>query len=296
VELQWRVADADVRSLVWGFVERRDAVRTGAAVHFPMAYPHMQVSLEGRYRVELEGRFGTLPRGALWGSSFEGRRGEPAGKVRAFVAAFTFEGAALLLGGPPRIAAGRILDLDSLPSCASAGLIERLILASSFETRVRIVENFFRTLAAGPLPRFADSPVLALSSAIATDGCRGPVGEIARVAGLSERTLYNRLQLEIGCGPKRLLRVARLHRLLRTLHPCPLGGRPTVDPLLEFVDQAHMHREFVALTGVKPRAFVSGKSSSGDRLFHSLGAESPEREPQSLLVVAKAAPLPQERR
>jgi AraC-like DNA-binding protein len=229
--------------------------------------------------VGLEGRLRTLPRGALWGSSFDVRRGEPAGKVRAFVAAFTFEGAALLLGGPPRIAAGRIVDMETLPSCASSALVERLVEAGSFEARVRIVEELFRRLAVDPLPRFADSPVLALSSAIATDACRGPVREIARVSGLSERTLYNRVQLEIGCGPKRLLRLARLHRLLRTLHPSPLGGRPHVDPMLEFVDQAHMHREFLSLTGVKPRAFVAGKAQSGDRLFHSLGASPPGKAP-----------------
>jgi AraC-like DNA-binding protein len=270
--LHWRLAEPDVRSLVWGFVERRDSVEAGAAFHFPMAYPHLQVTLDGRYRVEQEGRLDTLPRGALWGSSFEARRGEPAGPVRAFVAAFTFEGAALLLGGPPRIAAGRIVDLETLSSCASATLVERLVEAGSFEERVRIVEDFFRTLAADPLPRFADRPVLALCSAIATDARRGSVGALARTAGLSERTLYNRVSNEIGCGPKRLLRLARLHRLLRTLHPAPLGGRPPVDPYLEFADQAHLHREFVALTGLSPRAFVAGKAASGDRLFHSLAA------------------------
>jgi AraC-like DNA-binding protein len=264
---------------VWGFVERHEAVEAGGAVHFPMAYPHLQVTLEGRYRVEQDGRLGTLPRGALWGSAFAVRRGEPAGRVRAFVAALTFEGAALLLGGPPRIAAGRILDMETLPACASAALVEQLIEAGSFEARMRLAQDYFRVLRAGPLPRFADSPVLALASAIATDSSRGPVREIARAAGLSERTLYNRIDREIGCGPKRLLRLARLHRLLRTLHPSPLGGRPSVDPLLEFVDQAHMHREFVALTGVRPRTFVAGKARSGDRLFHSLGAGSPEREP-----------------
>jgi AraC-like DNA-binding protein len=277
MELHWRLAEPDVRSWVWGFVERRDAVQTGAAFHFPIAYPHMQVTLDGHYGVEMEGRLSTLPRGALWGSSFEVRRGEPIGKVRAFVAAFSFEGAALLLGGPPRIAAGRIVDMETLPSCASAGLVGRLIQAGSFDARARIVEDFFRLLRLGPLPRFTDTPVLALCSAIATDSRRGPVREIARLSGLSERTLYNRVQLEIGCGPKRLLRVARLHRLLRTLHPSPLGGRPGVDPLLEFADQAHMHREFISLTGVKPRAFVLGKAGSGNRLFHSLGAAPSER-------------------
>ncbi|MBV9884397.1 MAG: helix-turn-helix domain-containing protein, partial [Sphingomonadaceae bacterium] len=190
-----------------------------------------------------------------------------------FVAAFTFEGAALLLGGPPRIAAGSILDIETLPSCVAAALADRLVEASSFGHRVQIVESLFRSLGTDGLPRFADAPVLALASAIVLDRRRGSVTGIARAAGLSERTLYNRLEREIGCGPKRLLRLARLHRLLRTLHPSPLGGRPSLDPLLEFADEAHRHREFVALTGAKPRAFVSSKAASGDRLFHSVAAD-----------------------
>lgn len=272
MELHWRVADAEVRSLVWGFVERRDSVAMGAARHFPVAYPHMQVMLAGRYRVESGGRFESIPRGALWGSSFEPIAAAPQGKVRAFVAALTFEGAALLLGGPPRIAAGRILDLEALPSCASAALVERLAEASSFERRVGIVQGFFRRLAAGAFPRHADRSVLGLSTAVALDVHRCSVRALAGIAGLSERTLYNRSRNEIGCGPKRLLRLARLHRLLRTLHPSPFGGRPGEDPLLEFVDQAHFHREFLALTGVRPSEFVSAKRRSGDQLFHSLHA------------------------
>jgi len=274
VELHWRVADADVRSLVWGFVERRDAVQQGAAFHFPMAYPHLQVTLEGGYRVDPDLLPSPIPRGALWGSSFRTRLGRPDGKVRAFVAAFTFEGAALLLGGPPRLAAGHIVDMEALPSPAAAALVERIVEASCFELRVRIVEDFFRSLSRAAAPRPSDARILRLSSAIATDACAGPVREIARAAGLSERTLYNRIQAEIGCGPKHLLRLARLHRLLRTLHPSPLGGRPSIDPLLEFADQAHMHREFVALTGVKPSAFASSKAKSGDGLFHSVLAGS----------------------
>lgn len=272
MEPHWRLADADVRSLVWGFVERQCLGAPVAAVHFPSAYPHIQITLHGCYEVELRSRFVPVPPAALWGGFSERRRARADGPVKSFVATLTLEGAALMLGGPPRLATDRIVDLEALPVCASAALSHRLIEADSFDTRVRLVQGFFRLLSGAANRRHADMKILKLADAIVTDAWRGPVSEAARLAGLSERTLYNRFQHEISCSPKRLLRLARLQRLLRTLHPCPIGGPPPTDPVLEFVDQSHLHRDFVALTGITPRAFASAKMASGDRLFHGVSA------------------------
>lgn len=274
VNLQWRAADADVSALAWGFIERHNRESAGAALHFPVAYPVLQVTLAGRYRVELGSRLEATPTGGLWGSAFEAVRGAPEGSLHSFAAALTFEGAALLLGGPPSLAANQILDLDALRPCASANLVERVTGAASFEARVRIVQDFFRGLAARTSPRHTDPRILALSTEIARDVRGGPVGRLANVSGSSERTLYNRVRREIGCGPKRLLRLARLQRLLRAFHPAPFGGKPAVDPLLEFVDEAHIRREFRALTGMRPSDFESEKRRSGDPVFHSIGADA----------------------
>lgn len=274
MELQWRAADADVRPLVWGFVERRYSGLEGVSCQFPVAYPVMQVMLDGGCHVSLLEETEAVPRGSLWGGTSEMCTAAPRGGSHSFVAALSFEGAALLLGGPPRLAAGRILDMESLRPCTSSALVARLIDADSFDRRVRLVQDLFRTLAWSAGLRGSDAGLLRLCTGIATDLHRGSVGGIANAAGLSVRTLYNRFRDEIGCGPKRLLRLARLHRLLRTLHPSPIGGRPRRDPMLEFADQAHMHREFVALTGLRPREFVSAKARSGDQLFHSVEVDT----------------------
>jgi AraC-like DNA-binding protein len=167
---------------------------------------------------------------------------------------------------------GQILDAEALPSLTGSALRERLVLANSFSERVRHLQDFFRQLALIGVQGRTDARITRMASAVATDAWLGSVSRWAREAGLSERTLYNRVQREIGCAPKRLLRLARLQRLLRTLHPMPWAGHPATDPLLEFADEAHMHREFALLTGLRPRQFTTAKARSGDRLIHSVSA------------------------
>lgn len=275
MDLSWQPAAPDVRRFVTGFVERHDAAPLGAALEFPLAPPQVQIMLGARYQVEARGRMRSTPRASLWGSSTHVRRAAPRGRLHAFVAVLTFRGAALLLGSHPRQIVGGVLDLEALASCARSGLVDRLMSASAFRGRVETFQDFLRRLACQATAGAGESRLLDLSSAIADHRVTGTVAEIARAAGLGERTLYNRFQREVGISPKRLLRLARLNRLLRSLHPAPWGGKPADDPLLEFFDQAHMHHEFVDLTSLTPRAFAAAKARTGDRLVHSFLSVSP---------------------
>lgn len=275
MDLCWRPADEEVRRFVTGFVERRDCAKLGSALELPLAVPQVQVMLGAAYRIESGGRMRSLPRAALWGSSPRVRRAEPSGRLHAFVAVLTFRGAALLLGSAPRQIVGDVLDLEGLASVDGSRLLPRLADAPEFAARAEIFQDLMRRLAsmsAGP----GDSPILGLAGAISGHRVTASVADLARAAGLSERTLYNRFQRGIGISPKRLLRLARLNRLLRTLHPAPWGETPPVDPLVEFFDQAHMHREFLRLTGLTPSGFAAAKARTGDRLVHSFLSPMPE--------------------
>lgn len=267
MDLRWQTADPDLRRFVTVFIERRDCERLGPALELPLAVPQVQVMLGGGYRVEALGRMRPMPRAALWGGCADVRRAAPAGKLHAFVAVLTFRGAALLLGEAPRPIVGKVLDLESLAACAPV-LVGGLVAAPAFAARIELFQDLLRSLA-GRRREAEDGPILDLSAAIAGHRLAGSVADVARAAGLSERTLYNRLQRGIGLSPKRLLRLARLNRLLRSLHPAPWGERPPLDPLDEFFDEAHMHREFTRLTGLTPRTFTAAKARTGDRLVHS---------------------------
>jgi methylphosphotriester-DNA--protein-cysteine methyltransferase len=268
-DLNWRPANPNVSRFVTGFVERRDFAPMGPALELPLGYPHLQIMRAEPYYVEVAGRLAPMPRAAFWGHSFEARRAEPVAKLHAFIAVLTFEGAALLLSAPPAIVAGDIVDMEAL-SGPTRALAAELMESQGFAAQAAVVENGFRALAADAALDRRNSPVLAMASAIAAHRIQEPVATIAARMGLSERTLLNRFRSGIGCGPKRLLRLARLQRLLRALHPSPWGGRPVSDPLLEFFDEPHMHGEFRTLTGVTPGGFAASKSRNGDHFVHCM--------------------------
>jgi AraC-like DNA-binding protein len=82
------------------------------------------------------------------------------------------------------------------------------------------------------------------------------VREIAREVGLSERQLFRRCVDEIGYGPKHLVRVLRLQRLLGLARRLPDASLAALAAAAGYSDQQHMSRECRALTGVTPARLV----------------------------------------
>jgi AraC-like DNA-binding protein len=83
---------------------------------------------------------------------------------------------------------------------------------------------------------------------------RGRVAEVARELAVSERHLRRRVEEHVGYGPKRLGRVLRLQRALRSLR----GGAELAETAFEcgYSDQAHLGNEFRELAGVAPGRFL----------------------------------------
>lgn len=81
--------------------------------------------------------------------------------------------------------------------------------------------------------------------------CARSPASFAGMMNLSPRGARNRVIAETGLGPRRLLRIARLHR---TLHQIATGGFAWADIAYQtgYADQAHMVREFLALLGDSP--------------------------------------------
>ena len=100
--------------------------------------------------------------------------------------------------------------------------------------------------------RRLDSAVrLAVVAIIASAGA-SPVGELARLVGLSPRQLQRRFRSATGLSPKTYARIRRLRASLDHL----IGNMPRtwgqVAADLGFADQAHLGREFTRLAGVTP--------------------------------------------
>ncbi|HYV21884.1 MAG TPA: AraC family transcriptional regulator [Candidatus Bathyarchaeia archaeon] len=85
---------------------------------------------------------------------------------------------------------------------------------------------------------------------------RWTVRNIAREVGLSERQLFRRCLDEVGYGPKHLVRVLRLQRLLGLARRLPDAGLAALAIAAGYADQAHMSRECRSLTGLTPARLV----------------------------------------
>jgi transcriptional regulator GlxA family with amidase domain len=82
------------------------------------------------------------------------------------------------------------------------------------------------------------------------------VADVAREVGWSERHLAARFRTEIGLTPKAAARVIRFDRA-RRLVPRHTGA--AVAAVCGYADQSHLVRDFVAFTGLGPRAWLAAE-------------------------------------
>ena len=120
-----------------------------------------------------------------------------------------------------------------------------------------------RPVAADPLT--ASLPILATGDGDAS-------ARAAAACGLSERQhrrLFHRLH---GVPPKGYQRLLRVDRMIRRLHDTPWEADAWAEAPIPFADQPHAIREFRALTGLTPRAYVRAKRS-GDATLRSVSGD-----------------------
>jgi AraC-like DNA-binding protein len=94
-----------------------------------------------------------------------------------------------------------------------------------------------------------------------------PLTAVAASSGVGERQLERLFAERVGHGPKLFARVVRLERAVAALSPAPrVRGSSTSWATLArafgYADQAHLIREFRALTGVTPRVYVAERAMS----------------------------------
>jgi AraC-like DNA-binding protein len=164
-------------------------------------------------------------------------------------------------------AAGRTLDAR-LVNARDAGAARAAIEAELFERRSR-----------------ARLPDARLSRAIATlRAARGelPIPAVAARAGLGERHLERLFVERVGYGPKLFGRVVRLENAVASLASEQRRVRGSTASWASFAracgyaDQAHLIREFRALTGVTPAAYTrSGARAAMSEIDNAPGEPAP---------------------
>jgi len=92
---------------------------------------------------------------------------------------------------------------------------------------------------------------------VVDSGGRVTVADLAGEIGWSARHLTNRFRAEVGLRPKEAARVTRFDRARRGLYT---GARLTdVAARAGYFDQAHFTREFHALSGLSPSAWLAAE-------------------------------------
>ncbi len=163
-------------------------------------------------------------------------------------------GARALLGVPAGVLAGIDLPAADLLGRLGDDLPEQLSRAPGWPARFRLLdERLGRVLDPdrGPPPE-----VRRAWHVLRASGGTVRVADVAREVGWSERHLAARFRTEVGLTPKAAARVIRFDRARRLVPRLP-GA--TVAATCGFADQAHLVRDFVAFTGLGPRAWLAAE-------------------------------------
>ena len=174
-------------------------------------------------------------------------------------------GGYVLLGTSMDALTNRVPHLDELDVPALSALPEQLADAPDWPARFARVDAALLGLRAAAR-RLPDPEISwAWRQLRRTDGAAG-VAELAAGTGWSRRHLLNRFRDQVGLTPKIAGRVLRFERASRLLVPVLADGGPArpVEQSISMVaadcgyaDHAHMTREFRALAGVTPSAYVA---------------------------------------
>ncbi|GGU08845.1 helix-turn-helix domain-containing protein [Streptomyces lateritius] len=125
--------------------------------------------------------------------------------------------------------------------------------------RVAALDAFL--LAHGPAPDPHAEQAMELVELVRADRTIRRVSELARIAGLSTRSLQRLFSTHVGVGPKWVVLRYRVHEALERAESARTPGSPDWAALageLGYSDQAHLVRDFTATVGVPPTAYTRG--------------------------------------
>ncbi len=273
-ELRFEAAPADLGPWVTGFVHRDDPRGGGVMRLLPEPRASIQVTLGDRYWLRAEDAPEHAPEHAwspaapvaLWAPRFRPGHGFARRHIRVHAVVLSMDGLRALAGVPASALVDRVVDLATIrPSLADA-LAPRV--KDTFATwRERAGQALRAALATAPVDARPWAEVLALLAA----GEDATLDAAVARMGLSPRQFRRVFQARHGATPKAYQRVLRVDRMLRQLHATPWECDPFGTLPLPFADQPHAIREFRAITGLTPRAYMQRKRA-GDLTLRSIPA------------------------
>jgi AraC-like DNA-binding protein len=237
---------------IWDVRATKAAVLAMPDVHL---LPEVTVSLAFQYGAPL--RLTLAGHTRILGSHITGAHDSAVqlhgtGVLGSVVVKLTPWGAARLFRSSMQSLASLHTDLREVVSPSHVERIEQqLAEARSGQERVAIVRRWILGMLDA---RDSDALVAWAFREIAARGGAVRTTELAAQLGMSERQLERRFLSWVGMSPKAVARVVRLQRIAAHFH----SGMSWAEIAAEtgFSDQAHMVREFRAMTGTTPARFL----------------------------------------
>lgn len=242
---------ADVR-LIYRMTEASGAEPES---YFPTGRPFFAVNLDGGWVVDSAARDSPfeLPEAYTVGQTTTHYTMRPMGAPHLFGVLFAPTALYRLYGVPMREATDVALDVHTLDLPPLAALATAIRSASTDAERVAVVVASVRQRlreceASGAVERAV--------GLILDSGGTMPIAEVARGAGLTRRTLERGFARSVGIPPKRYSSIVRLVAAIGRLSRGEVPSWSLLAEGLGYYDQAHFSRDFKALTGQTPLAFV----------------------------------------
>jgi AraC-like DNA-binding protein len=237
--------------------EQRKASIAGASVVYPLAARpdlFLEFYFRQRYLVRdcRSGAHDLTPRSVVVGPCSY-RRAELVlrGHFDVFTIQFHPSGFHRLFRTPMAELADRAYDARSVIGPSMSEIEQKLGLATGFEERVQIANDFLTQ-------RHREPDFVDVVAAVANRLFREPgalrVGDAAAITGLSVRQFERRFAEQVGLPPKRYAKIIRFNAALRAKTIAPRRLWTEIAHEFGYYDQMHMIRDFERFAGESPSA------------------------------------------
>jgi AraC-like DNA-binding protein len=178
------------------------------------------------------------------------------GRAHCMQIDFTPLGAYRFFAMPMRELWAQAVALDQVDRLDA--LSEQLYDAPDWTRRFALLDGFVRQRLATARP--PSSSIAWAWRQLATSAGRVRVAALATEIGWSRKHLAERFTIEVGAGPKTVARILRFARARRTID-AGVQARGQIDwaglaAEWGYADQAHLIREFRAMSGVTPQGYL----------------------------------------
>lgn len=256
------VTIADAVECVWRATDRVARPDRPPDRLLPDGCPELIVHVGDRYARRVEGRFVRQPAAFLAGTLSRPWVVQAPARISTIGVRFRPGGLTALFGGSLDGTADREVRLEELPAPLD-DLVAAIRSARAPAAMCRAAERWLAEWAA----RRGAAPALCCDAVRLIQRKRGrvTVDAVSDAVGLPRRRLERAFRRETALTPKQYIRIIRLNAVLRAL------GAPDRDRLVDlaidagYFDQAHMARDFKALTA---RRASARRTDDGELAVH----------------------------